>query len=142
MYPSVLQYQFITPYTYCQSYCSCVGQSPLYNWLMFGKLPVSNLTNPRYSTQVVTAGAPNRYLASVTIPRIPVVLSTVTLAAAAVATYTFKEAATAVSSNPAFATVTVSNEVVTITGVAAGTTTITISDANSNTIAVITVTVA
>lgn len=144
MYPSVLQYQFIVGDVYAKSVCNCTGvlDSQLYQWLYYGKLPVTASATPTYDTQVITSGEKNRYLASVTVNRIPVVTGTVTLAAAATATYTFTGAASATTSNAAYATATVLNGVVTITGVAAGTSTVNILDINGLTIATIVVTVA
>lgn len=144
MYPSVLQYPFIVGDVYAKTICNCTGvlNSQLYQWLYYGKLPVASIATPSYDTQVITSGGKNKYLASVTVNRIPVVTGTVTLAAAATTTYTFQGAASATTSNAAYATVSVLNGVVTITAVAAGTSTINILDINGLTIATIVVTVA
>ncbi len=144
MYQSVLQYRFIDTEFLSKSLCNCDGtlNSPLYNWLLFGQLPTNTTAAPTYSAQTITANGKNRYLASVNISRIPVVVISAALAVAATATFTFDGAYAVTSSNTGYATAAISNGVVTVTGVAAGTSVITITDISSNVIATITVTVA
>lgn len=144
MYPSVLQYPFIVGDTFVRMTYDNTGvlQTPLYQWLIYGKLPVAKSVSPTYSTQNITSEGINRYLSNVTISRIPIVVSTATLAASATATYTFDSAYSVTSSDTAVATAIISSGVVTITGVAAGTSVINILDVNSNVIATITITVA
>ena len=144
MRPSLLNYSAWDSRQFATSFFgrsgACYG--PVFNWLYFGKLPISQYVNPSYANQNITSGQINRYLTNVYVSRIPVVTSNITLAVGAVATYSFTGANSVITSSAATATATIASGVVTITGVAAGTSTVTISDISGNVIATITVTVA
>ena len=63
---SVLQYPFVTPYTYTTQFLTgCT--SPLQQWLIYGKIPENPIVTPSSSVQVITASAANKYLKSVTV---------------------------------------------------------------------------
>lgn len=55
MYPSVLQYQFIVGDVYAKSVCNCTGvlNSQLYQWLYYGRIPVTSITTPTYDSKFV-----------------------------------------------------------------------------------------
>lgn len=142
---SILDFGNVTSESYAEFVCDhegCIHSSPVYGWLMYGKLPIDETVNPGYDDKTITAGMKNRYLRTVFVKRIPQITMTISLAVAAVATFTIDGAYSAVSTNPSFATATCVNDVVTITGVAAGTTVVTVTDINDDVIATITVTVA
>jgi hypothetical protein len=127
---------------YVNQFLGFTHSHPIFSAVYYGRLPETVAVTPSYRTQTIGAGALNRYIESVSVSRIPVVISTVDLAVAATATYTFSGASTASSADEAVATAEIAAGVVAITGVAAGTTDVTISDASGNTIATVTVTVA
>lgn len=142
---SVLDFGSITSKRYAEYVCDpncCIKCSPVYNFLLFGTLPIDEYVSPSYTDQTITSGMKNRYLKSVYVKRIPKITMNVNLAASATVTFNIDGVNKAVSSNPSFATATVSDNTVTITGVAAGTTVVTVTDINSDVIATITVTVA
>lgn len=62
----VLQFPFITPYTYAASFTSRHA-SPIQQWLIFGKLPENPVITPSTSVQIVRPSSVNRYLESVTV---------------------------------------------------------------------------
>lgn len=61
----ILQYPFITPYSYVSMYTKRL--SPLGNWLAFGKLPENPIVTLSTSVQVIRPSGANRYLESVTV---------------------------------------------------------------------------
>lgn len=141
---SIIQYPFYTTESLVHTTCNRGGvfNSPLYNWLLFGKLPERVVAPSIYYTRFVTPSAKNRYLSEVVVRAIEPSTGTVTLAVGATATYTIPEASSVTTSDSAIATATITSGVVTVTGVAAGTSTVVIKDQFDNTISTITVTVA
>jgi uncharacterized protein YjdB len=142
MYPSVSNLPLIGGESFVRSAISPADRPSIFTWVFLGRLPITKVVTPAYNNQVLTAGANNRYIARITVSRIPVVSATLNIAVGAEADFTFANAYSVVSADPAFATAAIANGVVTITGVAAGTTLVTISDRDGNKIAEITVTVA
>jgi hypothetical protein len=141
----VLQYPNFTAYDYAARFANRDGNvtsNPVFNWLIFGKLPQSVVADPSYADQYFRPDGQNRYIGEFTVRAIPPTSWTVGLAVGGVMTVTNPLAFSVVSSDEAVATVTVLNGVVTITGVAAGTTTITVKDNANDVIYNIVVTVA
>lgn len=140
---TILEYPNINAESYALNLCNRdnVLCSPVYNWMMYYKLPTDISVNPKYTKNIITESAKNRYLRSVEISAINPAVIEVTLAANATATFNFTGISTAETSNATFATVDVENGVAKVTAVAAGTATITIYDSTKNIIATITVTI-
>lgn len=63
---NVLQFPFITPYSYAAIFTQC-HSTPLQEWLLFGKLPENPVVVPTTTVQVVKPSSVNKYLASVTV---------------------------------------------------------------------------
>jgi hypothetical protein len=145
MMTSVLQYPFITGSSFTINNCNCsniVTSSPVYNWILFGKIPESGYAVPTYRSIITTASGKNRYLSDVVTAPIQPSSMTVELAVNGIITFTIPQSANVVSSDTAVATATILNGTTTITGAAAGTTTVTISDEKGATISTLVITVA
>lgn len=142
---SILNYNNMDSYNFTTFLCNRDGilNSPLTNWLYFGKLPENVTVTPSYNTQTIHPSMKNRYISSVVIDRVPIVTGTLNLPGdTASAIFEFAGAKSATSSNPAYATVTVVDGVVTITAVAAGQTVVNVYDVHSDLIATFTVAIA
>lgn len=61
----ILQYRFVTPYSYAASFIN--ESSPLTAWLVFGKLAENPIVEATTYDQVITPSGENRYLESVTV---------------------------------------------------------------------------
>lgn len=138
----ILSIPFITPYNYAKQFCEDAQNTPVYYWLLWGKIPENVVVDPSAATQEITASSKNHYLKEVIVNGITPLISAVQIAVGATAQYTIANAATATSSNAAAATAVLTNGVLTITGVAAGTSVITVSDINGDLLGTITATVA
>jgi hypothetical protein len=141
----VLQYPNFTAYDYAVRFANrddAVTSNPVFNWLIFGKLPESIVADPAYADEYFRPNAQNRYISEFTVRAIPVNTLTADLAVGGAMTITNPLITTATTADAAIATVTVVSGVATITGVAAGTTTITLKDRANDNMYVITVTVA
>lgn len=137
----ILQFPYTTPMTLISNFCPTAYNSPLYNWLVWGKIPENPIITPTMREQVVIPSSKSRYLNSVTVVKKAVVNSTITLEVGAEATYTFTEAETLTNTSDNVATATLADGTLTILGVVAGSTTITLKDSNQDTVATIVVTV-
>jgi hypothetical protein len=145
MMTSILQYPFITGSSFTINNCArsnVITSSPVYNWILFGKLAESGYAVPAYRAVVTTASGKNRYLSDVVTAAIPASSMTAELAVNGIITFTVPNSANVVSSDTAVATATILNGTTTITGAAAGTATVTISDDQGTTISTIVITVA
>lgn len=141
----VLQYPNFTAYDYAARFANrddAVSSNPVFNWLIFGKLPEQVSVDPAYYDEYFRPSGQNRYIAELTVKAIPVNTLTASLAVGATMTITNNTATTATSTDDAIATATISDGVVTITGVAAGTATVTVKDRSNDTMYTIEVTVA
>jgi hypothetical protein len=141
----VLQYPNFTAYDYAARFANRDGyvtSNPVFNWLIFGKLPESQTVDPAYYDEYFRANGQNRYISEFTVKAIPTNNLTADLAVGGVMTVTNPNAVAVVTTDPAIATATVTSGVTTITGVAAGTATITIKDRANDNMYVIVVTVA
>jgi hypothetical protein len=141
----VLQYPNFTAYDYAARFANrddAVSSNPVFNWLIFGKLPESITADPAYYDEYFRPNGQNRYISEFVVKAIPVNTLTADIAVGGTVTVTNPVITTATSGDDAVATVTVVNGVATVTGVAAGTTTITIKDRSNDSMYVITVTVA
>jgi uncharacterized protein YjdB len=141
----VLQYPNFTAYDYAARFANrddAVSSNPVFNWLIFGKLPEAQTADPAYYDEYFRPTGENRYISEFTVKAIPVNELTADLAVGGTITITNPVAVKATSSDDAIATGTVVNGVVTITGVAAGTATITIEDRNNDNMYIVAVTVA
>jgi uncharacterized protein YjdB len=141
----VLQYPNFTAYDYAVRFANrdgVVTSNPVFNWLIFGKLPESQTAEPAYFDEYFRPNGRNRYISEFTVKAIPVNNLTATLAVGATMTITNPVIETVTSSDVAIATAAVVDGVVTITGVAAGTTTVTVKDRADDTMYIIAVTVA
>lgn len=63
----MLQFPFITPFTYAASFTKAGCSSPLQQWLVYGRLPENPVVTPSTEVQVVRPSSANKYLASVTV---------------------------------------------------------------------------
>jgi hypothetical protein len=141
----VLQYPNFTAYDYAARFVNrddAVTSNPVFNWLIFGKLPQSFSEDPAYYDRYFRPTGQNRYISEFTVKAIPTNNLTADLAVGGVMTVTNPSSIAAVTSDPAIATATITSGVTTITGVAAGTATITIKDNANDSMYVIVVTVA
>lgn len=141
----VLQYPNFTAYDYAARFANrdnAVSSNPVFNWLIFGKLPEQVTVDPAYYDEYFRASGQNKYLGELTVKAIPVNKLTASLAVAATMTITNNTATTATSTDAAIATATITDGVVTITGVAAGTATVTVKDRSNDTMYIVEVTVA
>jgi hypothetical protein len=141
----VLQYPNFTAYDYAARFANrdgAVTSNPVFNWLIFGKLPESQTVDPAYYDEYFRANGQNRYISEFTVKAIPTNTLTADLAVGGVMTITNPTSITAITTDPAVATATIASGVTTITGVAAGTATVTIKDRSNDNMYVITVTVA
>lgn len=138
----ILKIPYYTPMTLISHFCPTAYNSPLYNWLVWGRIAENPIITPSMRTQVVTPSGKNRYLDSVTVMKNAVMNSAITIAVGAEATYTIAEAATFTNTDDNVATATLTDGLLTVLGVVAGSTTITLKDSNNDTVAVISVTVA
>jgi hypothetical protein len=141
----VLQYPNFTAYDYAARFANrdgAVTSNPVFNWLIFGKLPESQTAYPAYYDEYFRPTGQNRYISEFTVKAIPTSNLTADLAVGGVMTITNPDAVAVVTTDPAIATATVTSGVTTITGVAAGTATITIKDRANDSMYVIVVTVA
>jgi hypothetical protein len=141
----VLQYPNFTAYDYAVRFANrddAVTSNPVFNWLIFGKLPESIVADPAYADEYFRPNAQNRYISEFTVRAIPVNTLTADLAVGGAMTITNPLITTATTADAAIATATVVSGVATITGVAAGTTTITLKDRANDNMYIITVTVA
>lgn len=62
---SILQYPFVTPYTYAASFIT--DSTPLMRWLLNGKIAENPIVIPTTREQVIRPSGANRYLQSVTV---------------------------------------------------------------------------
>jgi hypothetical protein len=141
----VLQYPNFTAYDYAARFANRDGfvtSNPVFNWLIFGKLPESQTAVPAYYDEYFRASGQNRYISEFTVKAIPTNNLTADLAVGGVMTITNPSMVAAITTDPAIATVTLTGGVAAITGVAAGTATITIKDNSNDNMYVIIVTVA
>jgi hypothetical protein len=141
----VLQYPNFTAYDYAARFVNrddAVTSNPVFNWLIFGKLPQSFSEDPAYYDRYFRPTGQNRYISEFTVKAIPTNNLTADLAVGGVMTVTNPSSIAVVTSDPAIATATITSGVTTITGVAAGTATITIKDNANDSMYVIVVTVA
>lgn len=141
----VLQYPNFTAYDYAARFANrdgAVTSNPVFNWLIFGKLPESQTVDPAYYDEYFRANGQNRYISEFTVKAIPTNTLTADLAVGGVMTITNPTSITAITTDPAVVTATIASGVTTITGVAAGTATVTIKDRSNDNMYVITVTVA
>jgi hypothetical protein len=141
----VLQYPNFTAYDYAARFANRDGyvtSNPVFNWLIFGKLPESQTVDPAYYDEYFRANGQNRYISEFTVRAIPTNNLTADIAVGGVMTVTNPNAVAVVTTDPAIATATITDGVTTITGVAAGTATITIKDRANDNMYVIVVTVA
>jgi hypothetical protein len=141
----VLQYPNFTAYDYAARFANRDGyvtSNPVFNWLIFGKLPESQTVDPAYYDEYFRANGQNRYISEFTVRAIPTNNLTADIAVGGVMTVTNPNSVAVVTTDPAIATATITDGVTTITGVAAGTATITIKDRANDNMYVIVVTVA
>jgi hypothetical protein len=141
----VLQYPNFTAYDYAARFANrddAVSSNPVFNWLIFGKLPESFSEDPAYYDRYFRPTGQNRYISEFTVKAIPTNNLTADLAVGGVMTITNPNAVAVTTTDPAIATATITSGVATITGVAAGTATITIKDNANDNMYVIVVTVA
>jgi hypothetical protein len=141
----VLQYPNFTAYDYAARFANrddAVSSNPVFNWLIFGKLPESFSEDPAYYDRYFRPTGQNRYISEFTVKAIPTNNLTADLAVSGVMTITNPNAIAVTTTDPAIATATITSGVTTITGVAAGTATITIKDNANDNMYVIVVTVA
>lgn len=138
----ILKIPYTTPSILVDSFCSTIKNTPIYNWLMWGRIAENPVITPSMQTQEVMPSAKNRYLNSVKVLKNAVIESTVTLEVGAEASYTFAAAKSLTLTDETVATVTLEDGVVNILGVVAGSTVITVKDSNNDTIATINVTIA
>ena len=136
---NVLEYSRVRPYGYCLSTIgygqkkSALNSSPVYCWLLTGKIPESPIITPTNVTQVITPSGANRALQTVTVKgKFPATYQ-VTVEVGETASVGLDGAATA--------TATVANNIITVTGVAAGITTVRIYNAAGTLIGVVITTV-
>lgn len=144
---NVLEYSHVRPYGYCLSAISykreksALNSSPVYRWLMAGKVPESPIVTPTNVTQVITPSGANRALQTVTVKgKFPATYQVV-VEVGQTASVGLDGAATATPETVATATATVANNIVTITGVAAGITTVRVYNAAGTLIGVVITTV-
>jgi len=144
---NVLEYSQVHPYGYCLSaitygHESCtLNSSPVYRWLLAGKLPESPIVTPTNTIQTVTPSGANRTLQTVTVKgKFPATYQ-VSIEVGKTASVGLDGAATATPETVATATATVANNIITVTGVAAGVTTVRIYNAAGTLIGVIITTV-
>ncbi len=144
---NVLEYSRVRPYGYCLSTISygqeksTLNSSPVYRWLLTGKIPESPTITPTNVTQVITPSGVNRTLQTVTVKgKFPATYQ-VTVEVGKTASVGLDGAATATPETVATATATVANDIVTVTGVAAGITTVRIYDAAGTLIGIVITTV-
>lgn len=144
---NVLEYSRVRSYGYCLGTIgygqkkSALNSSPVYCWLLAGKIPESPIITPTNVTQVITPSGVNRTLQTVTVKgKFPATYQ-VTIEVGKVASVGLDGAATATPETATTATATVANDIVTVTGVAAGITTVRIYNAAGTLIGVIITTV-
>ena len=144
---NVLGYSQVRPYGYYLSAISykqeksTLNSSPVYRWLMAGKIPESPIVTPTNVTQVITPSGVNRALQTVTVKgKFPAIYQVV-VEVGQTASVGLDGAATATPETVATATATVANNIVTVTGVAAGITTVRVYNAADTLIGVIITTV-
>ena len=144
---NVLEYSQVRPYGYCLNAISykreksALNSSPVYRWLMAGKISESPIVTPTNVTQVITPSGVNRALQTVTVKgKFPATYQVV-VEVGQIASVGLDGAATATPETVATATATVVNNIVTVTGVAAGITTVRVYNAAGTLIGVIITTV-
>ena len=137
---NVLEYSHVRPYGYCLNAISykheksTLNSSPVYRWLLAGKIPESPIVTPTNVTQVIA-------LQTVTVKgKFPATYQVI-VEVGQTASVGLDGAATATPETVATATATVANNIVTITGVAAGITTVRVYNAAGTLIGVIITTV-
>lgn len=119
---SILQYPFITPYTFAISFIE--NESILSEWLLNGRVAENPIVEPTNNTIVVQPSAKNRYLETVSVSnRFPRVYTT-NIAVDSTVNISVPGATVADTDDSTLATATASNYVVSVKGVAAGTTVI------------------
>lgn len=143
----VLQYPNFTALHYAEEICDrdrTITRNPVFNWLMYGKLPESVTLYPGYTDVYEVADAKNRYISDVTVKAIPPSVLSASIAVDGTVTITDSNisASRTSSSDTAVATVEFAEGVLTITGVAAGTAVITVRNAASDLMYTVNVTVA
>lgn len=145
---NVLEYSQVQPYGYClkaitlgqESMCA-LNSSPVYHWLLAGKLPETPIITPTNRSQIITPSGANRSLQEVIVKgKVPATYQ-VNIEVGGTASVGLDGAATATPETTATATATVANNIITITGVAAGVTTVRIYNAADTLIGVIVATV-
>lgn len=79
---SVLQYPFLTPYGVAthiisaNAHCNDVIYSPLFQWLLNGKIAENPVVTPTAEKQIIRPTSVNRYLESVIVEPIPTTTTT------------------------------------------------------------------
>ena len=140
----VLQFPTFTQYEQASAICNrdgCITRSPIFAWLMYGKLPETTTVVPSRVDQSITPSAKNRYLEEVIVKGIATVTQNVTLAVGAALTISSIGVGSVVSSSTSIATGTYADNLITITGVAAGSTVIKVYDTSNDLMYTINVTV-
>lgn len=136
---SILQYPFITPYTFAISFIE--NNSILNEWLLNGRIAENPIVEPTNNDVVVQPSAKNRYLETVTVSnRFPRVY-TVSVTVDGTVNVSVPGATVADSDDSTLVTATASNYVVNVTGVAAGTTVVRAYNSNDVLVGLIVVTV-
>ena len=144
---NVLEYSRVRPYGYCLSTIgygrekSALNSSPVYCWLLAGKIPESPIITPTNVAQVITPSGANRTLQTVTVKgKFPATYQ-VTVEVGKTASVGLDGAATATPETVTTATATVANDIITVTGVGVGITTVRIYNAAGTLIGVVITTV-
>ena len=64
---NVLQFPFITPYSFTVSFFDKGCNTPLQQWFLYEKIAENPVVTPTTTVQVIKPSAVNRYLESVTV---------------------------------------------------------------------------
>lgn len=140
----ILQFPTFTQYEQTVSVCDrdgSISRSPIFTWLMYGKLPETTTVVPSRVDQSITPSAKNRYLEEVIVKGISAVTQTVTLAVGATLLISTIGVGSVSSSSTSIATGEVSDNIITITGVSAGSAIITVKDTSNDLMYTVNVTV-
>ena len=144
---SILQYPFVTPYynaVYTTRYNAChsdVIYSPLFQWLLNGKINENPVVQPTNVEQIIRPSGVNRNLETVTVRANNPKVYIRTLAVDGVSNIVIVGAATVTSDADTIATATLAGNNITVTGVAAGSTVVRVYDNTNALIGLIVVTV-
>ena len=140
----VLQFPTFTQYEQTVSICDRSGyisRSPIFAWMMYGKLPETTTVVPSRVDQSIIPSAKNRYLEEVIVKGIAEVTQDVTLAVGATLTITSIGVGSVTSSNTSITTGIYADNLITITAVAAGSAVIKVFDTANDLMYTINVTV-